>query len=222
MTNSSRNISFLYYFASIFPFAVIMVSWICYYSLGHHTKGDIPFISDTVVKLPQRRIFAAGMAIEMWFIVILYYIRIRYIRSAAAKIGISKNISYMIKLFFMYICIIFVPIGLFVLSAVTLEMNFKVHISGAIVFFFGSWIFYVVSDFAIIQCKIKINLVSLSFTWFIFGFLVLYTVLSTFSKKSLVNAGAIFQYLTALSTFAKLICFKFDIPDHHLDIKKDD
>ncbi|EAX96062.1 hypothetical protein TVAG_265510 [Trichomonas vaginalis G3] len=221
MAAIKHKLTFLYYFGSIFPFTIVIISWICYYSLGHYTKGKIPYISDTVVKLPQRRIFAAGMSIEGWFIILIFYLRISYCSELAHEANVYLTISYKIKVFILWILLVCAPIGLFVLSAITLEMNLSVHLTGAAVFFFGSFIFYAVSDFTLMQCKVKLNIISLVLTWLVVGFLVLYTVFASFSKRSFVNAGAIFQYISSLCIFGKLFCMQYDIPGHHIEIKRE-
>ena len=203
--NLNFHLHFLYYISSIFPFLAVVSAWIVFYTCGHYTSGLVLTISETMCPFPENRIFGCSMNIESILLFIIYFIRIKIIQKHSELQNSSLSLGYKIRMIVMYVCLFIVPIGLCALSAVTLDDCAPVHLLGAAFFFYGSLIFYFVSDYSIKAVNCKVPLYSKLTTWAILVFLFLYMLLlNVSSKTAFTNAGAIFQYLTALSIFIKI------------------
>ena len=217
--NLSFNLTFLYYIASIFPFLSVICAWIVYYTIGHSEPGLVLTISETMCPFPENRIFACTMNIECILLFIVYFIRIRIIKKYTELQNNIISNGYKIRMIFMNICLFIVPFGLCILSAVTLDDFAPVHLLGAAFFFYGSIIFYFITDYSIKKAGCKIPLFSNIMTWATLVFVFFYNLLLSVSNKtSVTNAGAIFQYLTALSIFIKIFLFQYDIQNQEITI----
>jgi hypothetical protein len=213
-----------YIFSSAFPIIAVIACWICFYSLGHSTPGRILTISETMVPFPENRIFAVSMNIESVFLFVLYLIRNKIVTTLANRRNVFST-SLSVKRIVMYICTAAVPLGLAVVSDVTLENQLGTHIFGAVLFFYGSIIYFVVSDFALKDVDRQPALYSRIVSWVSIGCCILYQVLFPIGgseNTGVANAAALFQYATALAIFFKVFIFYFDIPKHYLQVVKRD
>ena len=221
MDSIKHPFTLLYYFGSIFPFLSVIVSWIIFYSMGHHTPGLVLTISETMCPFPEKRIFACTMNVEAIVLFVLFYVRITFIKLQGENANKVHELPFIILTFVLNICWIVVPLGLTVLAAVTLDDGQWPHLIAAGFFFLGSVVFYIVSDFAINYVKGHVPFWSILVSWVTLGFMVIYFLtLSIGSNTALTNTGAVFQYLTALSIFAKIFIFQYDIPKHKLTVGK--
>lgn len=209
------NLTIWYYIGAIFPFLSVVSCWICFYTLGHFHSDHILTISETVIPFPENRIFPVAMFIESIMLTFFYFIRNASISSFAEE----KKIEMPIKKFVMKCTTFCVPLGLIVLSVVTLEDYESIHLIGAFFFFFGSLIYYLVSDFALKQVGKKISIGSQIVSWSILCSMLLYFGFLMFNHIWSLTLGALFQYLTALLIFSKVILLNYDLPHHYLQIK---
>lgn len=218
----SHCINYLYLVGFVFPFASVIVCWIIFYSMKHYTPGVVLSISETVIPFPESRVFAVTMNIEVWIIVILYIIRNSIVKIAQEKLLISDTYGSFFRRTVMYICTVCVPLGLILVSAITLDEQKGIHLFGAFLFFVGSIIYYISSDFQLRFVQIHVPIYSMMLTWLCLGFAVLYGAFMIPNNQKIKNAGAIFQYITSILIFLKLFVFRFDVPSHHLTVSKDD
>jgi Zn-finger domain-containing protein len=122
------------------------------------------------------------------------------------------------------VCTVCVPVGLSVLSALTLREYQTVHLLGAFLFFWGSIIYYLVSDSCLNEVHIRVPIKSRVVSWLSLAFAITYMTLFGVANQVpkyqivLANIGAVGQYLTALSIFVKVIMFHRDLPKHYLTI----
>ena len=210
----------VYYFGSIFPLLAVIVCWIVFYGKKHHTPGLILTISETVCPFPESRIFAIAMNIEVWAIVVMYVVRNTLFEVYAGNSNKEYGCRHGLIKWTMRICTVFVPLGLAVLSGVTLDESKPVHLVGAFAFFIGGILYNIVSDLGFRWAKAPFSIVSWLFTWICLGCAALYAILlgGFPDNKRLQNAGAVFQYLTCLCMFIKFFLYQFDIPRHHLNV----
>ncbi|OHS99802.1 hypothetical protein TRFO_33673 [Tritrichomonas foetus] len=209
-----HNLIIWYYIGAIFPFLAVIVSWICFYSLGQYDADYLLTISETMVPFPQNRIFPSAMCIESIILIGLYFVRNVAIFSVANRL----SIQFPVKKWLIYITSICVPLGLVLLSTFTLEDVESIHLIGAFLFFFGSMVYYITSDLALIQTNNKIMLASRILSFSIVGAAVFYFAFLMGRKKWSLTVGASFQYLTALLIFAKVIFMYYDLPKHYVVI----
>lgn len=157
------------------------------------------------------------MFIESIMLTFFYFIRSASISTFAEE----KNINIPIKKFILKVATFCVPFGLIVLSIVTLEDQEAIHLTGAFFFFFGSLIYYLVSDYALKQVGKPVLLVSQIVSWSILCTMILYFSFLMLNPSWAKTVGALFQYLTALLIFFKVILLNYDLPDHYIQIKCD-
>jgi hypothetical protein len=109
------------------------------------------------------------------------------------------------------------PIGLVILSVVTVSDQMTLHVLGAFLFFGGCGIYFILGDFALRFVCVKMNVISWMMTWLMIGLSALYVVfLIASNSRAMSSTGAIFQYLAVLSLFAKLFLFQCNYPLHDI------
>jgi len=208
------SITPIYYISIILPFVSVIVCWIFYYSMHNKYDGRIKTISETVLYFPETRIFGVGLSIESVFVFVLILIR----NTVASDLSVKKNIRFPTLQLFMKIGLIAIPLGIFSLCTITLLDNAPIHLTGAFFFFIGSIIYFTISDYVLRKLGMNISLLSFSVSWLALGFAILYMTLMSMQK--FLSAGAIFQYITSLLIFVKLFLFQYDIPNHNVQITK--
>lgn len=212
-----HNLTVWYYIGAIFPFLSVVSCWICFYTLGHFHSDHILTISETVIPFPENRIFPVAMCIESVMLIFFYTIR----NLAIFEFAKEKKISFPFKKVVIITTTFCVPIGLIVLSIVTLKDQEAVHLTGAFLFFFGSLTYYITSDLALKQVGKPIKLGSSIISYSIICSMVLYFSFLMLNPSWSKTLGALFQYITALLIFTKIILFNFDLPQHFLQVKVD-
>lgn len=202
------SIVYLYYFGAIFPFLAVVSCWICFYSLGHFNSDHILTISETVISFPENRIFPSTMCMESIILIILFNIR----NNAITRISKEKKIPIPYMAIINLLSII-CPAGLILVSVLTLEDQLVLHLLGAILFFFGSFLYYILTDSALKRVGCCLPFISKFVTYLIvFLFIAHYGMFSQHSPfaKSL---GSLFQYALAFSIFSKIILFYYELPN---------
>jgi hypothetical protein len=213
-----------YIISALFPILAVLVSWICFYSLDHHTPNVIVTISETVAPFPQNRIFAVCMNMEAVFILILYLIRNKILTILARKRPPS-NKHFKLKRLVMQICTTVAPIGLSVVSNVTLRDHMGWHLVGAGLFFGGSVLYFLVSDSALADCGRIPSIGSRIVSWASLFFAVLYCGFKLAQNATddvdhyMRSVSSLFQYFTAISIFVKVFLLFFDLPRHSLQVR---
>lgn len=222
MANVLHLLKPAYFFGSIFPFAAVILCWCLFYGLKHHQRGRVLTISETVVPFPESRVFAIAMNIEAWVIILVFCVRNAMFGLYANRSNREYECAYIAYRWVMYACTALVPLGLIILSAVTLENNEIVHLIGAFLFFVGMLLYNAVSDIGLRWAKAPTSNLSFMFTWVAIGCAVLYVIfLGGFQGNvKMTNAGGVFQYLTCLAIFAKIFCYQYDLPNHYFVIEQ--
>jgi hypothetical protein len=220
---SPHRLSTFYVFAAAFPTLSILICWVFFYSLNHFTSGRILPISETVLQSPESRIFAATMNFESLVLLFLYLIRNQIISLYHKRHPIS-TIGWTFRTFTCRFCTFLVPLGLSFVSSVTLNEFSTLHLLGTALFFWGSIIYYLVSDYSLTAIGFRPSILSRSISWVSFGCSFLYIAffaIANFLRASWVgyaNIGAIFQYFTALAIFVKVFLFYWDVPRHYFAV----
>lgn len=206
-----------YTFGAVFPFLSVIVCWIFYYSLGHYDKGVIRTISETVCPFPESRIFGVTMNIEAFILFIFYLIRNKIVSTMVLETNYVHSRGFIVKKTVMKVCTACVPIGLSALSALTLDEHQFIHLTGAFFFFYGSIIYYIVSDSALKSIGYSPSLFQrcVSYSTLVFSLLYMGLLSSSNGNRKIANSGAIFQYFTALSIFFKIYLFQYEMPQHY-------
>ena len=215
----SISLKYFHFFAIIFPFCSIAVCWTIYYSMSHNTTSYLPTISVTMVPFPESRIFAVTMSIESIFLLIILLCRVYSI-----YLSIIRREGALTKMQWFMICMTLFTgvtsyIGLILLSCFSLEDDFYIHNYSALVFFFGSFIHYVISDSTMDRAKISISLLSSANSVLILIVMIVYLVLMNI--KSLTFA-AILQYITCALIFIKLYLIYLDLPAQYFTISSNE
>ena len=214
MINIIHQVNYWYWIGSIFPILSVIICWICFYSLNHHTPKAILTISETVL-----------MNIEAYILFVLIYIRNSIAIKFSKTNSKSELFSTKLILILMKILWIICPIGLILVSAFTLDESLYVHLTGAGLFFIGMVIYNIISDLILIRFTSSIKpfpIWSTIITWSSLGFAILYGGFGISKKRSFLNLCAIFQYLTALSIFVKVAVYWYDVPKHYFTVNKKD
>jgi thiosulfate reductase cytochrome b subunit len=212
-----------YTVAFVLPIVAVLICWIFYYAFNHHEPGRIESISLTVIQSPENRIFALMMNVEVVLLIPLYLARNKVMTLAAHRFQIG-GASHWRKRLVATVCTVCVPVGLSILSALTLQEHQEVHLFGAFLFFWGSIVYYLVSDSCLRDVNIRVSVKSRVVSWLCLVFAITYTTLFRIAnqvpkhQRVLANIGAVGQYLTALSIFVKIIMFHGDLPKHYLTV----
>jgi hypothetical protein len=218
-----HSFAVFYAFAFVFPIVTVVVCWVFYYALNHRKPGRIESISLTVIRAPENRIFALMMNVEAILLIPLYLARNKVMTLAAHRFQIATA-SHGTKRIVTMVCTVCVPVGLSVLSGLTLQEYQEVHLFGAFLFFWGSIVYYLVSDSCLNESHIPVPIKSRVVSWlclvFAITYMTLFGVANQVPKQQIVlaNIGAIGQYLTALSIFVKIMMFHGDLPKHYLTV----
>jgi hypothetical protein len=107
------------------------------------------------------------------------------------------------------------------LSSCTLENNLAVHGFGALLFFYGSVLYYILTDWSLSAVGQPPPILSRILSWSLIPLLVAYMKLigKSFERGPdwvlYATLGAVFQYITALLIFVKIFLFAFDVPEHY-------
>jgi hypothetical protein len=208
----------LYYIASIFPVASVMVCWILFYSLGHFTPGRVLTISETVVPFPECRIFSIAMCIESLFVFVIFSIRNLLFRAPAIAGGLGGDSKFQHFKRSMWVLTFGAAIGMIVVSVVTVANDVPVHMIGACTLFGCGAVYFVIGDFGLRFAKFELNMISWVLSWLALGLAVVFLVVNVASqgKVGVKNAASIFQYLLALSMFLKLFFSQYDLPPFYI------
>jgi uncharacterized membrane protein len=219
MDETSHAVTPLYSFALIFPATAVLVSWGLYYGRHQNTPGRIVTISQTVAPFPQCRIFSVAMCIEAFVTLGLAHLRNAAFVSRATASGQITRRLYLIGSYVMLILPLLIAIFLVMVSCVTADDYFPVHITGAFGFFACASLYYIVSDIALAAVDIGKCIASRAATGLTILFSILYMALMLPKRnQGISNARSIFQYLAALSLFTKMFLFQFDCPRHHFAV----
>jgi hypothetical protein len=222
MIGTSHAVTPLYYFALIFPATAVFVSWSLYYGRHQNTPGKIVTISQTVAPFPQCRIFSVAMCIEAFATLGLMHLRNAAFISRATASGEITRRLYVVGSYAMLILPLLTAIFMVVVSCVTTEDYFPVHITGAFGFFACACAYYVISDIALVAVGIGQCIPSRAATGLTILFSVLYIALMLPRRNQATsNARSIFQYLAALSLLVKMFLFQFDYPRHLVGIDEE-
>jgi uncharacterized membrane protein YecN with MAPEG domain len=156
------------------------------------------------------------MTLEALLLIFLLSVRNEMTKSITDQTSQSE-FSFRAIMFCMKIISFVSPIGLLLLSVVTLDDNFYVHILGAVFFFFGMIAYYIFADFSLTKTNQNVTILTRLLSWSSLLFLLLYMIILGAAKSNIsLTFGAIFQYLTALTIFIKILLFPLDIAQPHL------
>ena len=200
--------------ASVFPTIAVFSCWGVYYSLKHHTPGIIRTISETVVPFPENRIFPVTMNIECVFIAMAFWLR----NSVTEQASKAQNQSVSIRLFFMKLFIPFIVYGLSILSVLTLEDHFLLHITGAMIFFGLMIVYLILADSTAKTLGWKApkgsRIVSLMIPAVFFGHYLVYSIFAADNAILAHSIGSLMQYLMCVLIFSKVFLLQFDMPEY--------
>ncbi|OHT08515.1 hypothetical protein TRFO_22936 [Tritrichomonas foetus] len=168
------------------------------------------------MKLPESRIFAVTINIEVIILAIIFYIRQSLISQGGEKKQLNKS-----KLFILGKCIssllaTITCVSLSVLSVVTLEDHKKIHLIFSAFFFLSILLYFIVSD--IIGKKVIFNVRTFSFLLPYLTIVIVIVYISIIykifgnSKKKMKNYGAIMQYIGSFLIFLKVMLVGYDLP----------
>jgi hypothetical protein len=217
---SSHSFFHFYLFASIFPILSLIVAWSFFYGFDHYTSGRILPISETVLQSPESRIFAATMNFEALLLLCLYLLRNRII-SLYHKRQLISSFGWTLRTFCCRVCTFIVPLGLCFVCSVTLNELSSLHLIGAALFFGGSIIYYLMSDYSLSVIGFRPSILSRSLSWNCFIWCLLYLLFHAIGNLienpwiGWLNVSAIFQYFTGLTLFIKILLFYWDVPNHY-------
>jgi hypothetical protein len=212
-----------YIFASVFPFVSILTCWFFFYSLHHSKRGRVLTISETVIDSPESRIFAGTMHIEALVLFLLYGVRNRVISLWSTHQSALPK-SFTVRWFICRVCAWLTPISLSFISIVTLNDQEFLHFFGAILFFYGTIIYCIVSDSCLRTVGRPPARISAAVSWAALAFALLYPAIFALKEtsqahwKAFANSGAVIQYLAALTICFKILLFYYDAPPHRLTV----
>ena len=227
MHQISYNPKIWYIIGSIFPIVSVGVCWAIFYGTGHFKNGwideegkKITFkqkvldISVTVVPYPENKIFPVTMCIEAVIILFLYLMRNNIIVTYSEKYQLNSMLYKTIR-FLMYLATIAVPLGLVFLSILTLQNQKFLHLCGAFVFFGGSCIYYLITDFYLRKMSYGKTFVASILVLIALALLCLFSMID---NSVIDKFSSVFQYLLALTIFAKIFCMQYDVPQHFFTV----
>ena len=215
------NAKFIYILTLILPLLIIGSCWGCYYGLGHNkgTLATVMTISETVISLPEMRIFATGMTVESLLIATVFFLRDHCIESLIKK----KTTKLIILKGLSRFCAFLSPLALITLSNFNVKQYWWPHMVGAFTFFITTIIYFICYDWMLGSLKRRPNWVSiatvvmavLSIAFACIGRNIGNT-LSTNSphRDPLISASSCGQYLAVVFLAIKC-CFTLrDLPNH--------
>jgi hypothetical protein len=213
---SSGSFGPWYVVGFLFPLASVFSCWIVFYALGHNGPGRLFTISETVLKLPENRIFAVTMNLETVLLFLIFFVRNRILQSKAAA-GFPLFLS---KVFAAVL-----PVNLSILSLVTLEDHAPVHLLSSFIFFFGCILYFIVTDSLAVRCGFTVSKFSRVLTWLSLALFFAHTFAMGKGRKiqsmTLLTIGALFQYDTAFAIFLKIAVFRNDLPKHSVKLSRE-
>lgn len=206
------NWNILHDFAAIFPMLSVLVSWTFYYYYERYPEQGLQTISETVIYFPENRIFSATMNIESLILLIVFYLRVN-ITEEISKLKKIRSFNLRLRLTIMKLSMLPACISLSVLSAVTLEDHFGVHIAASGFFFLLCIIFFICSDLTAHELHFPLKKVSIAVTAAIPVFMVAYPSFLCSKKRTFRTLGGFFQYCMCFFIFIKIYLFQYDYPN---------
>ena len=174
-------------------------------------------ISETVVALPEMRIFATGMTVEALLIATVFFLRDHIL-----DILIKKKTKTLIFLHFMTrFTAFFAPIGLITLSNFNVGQYWWPHMTGAFTFFIATILYFICYDAILGILKKRPSCISI--TWVVLATLCIAFAaigrpfgnnMTGTSQDYLISASSMGQYLAVVFLATKCLWTIWDIPNH--------
>lgn len=214
------NLSIIYVISFSLPILLIFVSW-CFFFSRNYDHTFIPTISETMVFMPQIRIFGVGMTIEAVFVflfgliqndLLFYFIN--------KKKDCEKHCIFLTK--FNFCLIIVASFMLILLALCPVKYYWWPHMVGAFGFFSSIIIYFCIYDYLRIKLKYPLGIFSFIFSSasFISILLTVFLRNNLFGSYNAVrySFSSIFQYLTLFFLLCKIIVVWKKTPVHYINV----
>lgn len=206
----------LYILSFVIPVTSVFVAITIHYSLRHNkgTPATIMTISESVVDLPESRVFNIGMTFGAMLQFAIYFMRHHYLVTIVRRD--SKFILRLLK-WIVILCEFLGPFTFIGIGNFTVKEFTNAHNSFAIIFFYSVCLYFIFYDI-ILMCTTK------KLKWYsgMLSYLMLITTLLAgwvrfavpLSNDAGVSASSVFEYITVVIFGLKCCLTIIDLPPH--------